>query len=350
VSAAEGEARVGAVTGAAPEVSVVVPVNERPEPLPALYEEYAAPLRELGTFEFIFVLQPWARELAEELAPLIGSGEPIRVLEVGQSVSESSLLKIGAQQASGSLLLTLPAYRRVQADAVPLLIERVEEGVDLATACRSPRKDPWFNRLQNRVFHTLVGSVVGGSFTDLACGVRAMRPEVLRQTALYGDNFRFLPLLARREGYVVVEVGLPQHRADARFRMTSLGVYLRRLIDVLGMFFLLRFTEKPLRFFGLVGAVLSTLGALILLVLLAQRIAGTGIADRPVLLLGVLLFVLGAQAIALGLVGEIIVHLHAPHRTTYRLLRSAPDPAEHDTDSVMSAGRAQPHHTDPTDW
>ena len=106
--------------------------------------------------------------------------------------------------------------------------------------------------------------------------------------------------------------------------MYSLGVYLRRLIDLLGLVFLVRFTHKPLRFFGLFGSLFSFTGGAILIVLFVQRIGGRGIADRPMLLLGTILFVLGVQAIAMGLIGEIIVHLHASHRRTYRLRDGTP--------------------------
>jgi dolichol-phosphate mannosyltransferase len=96
-------------------------------------------------------------------------------------------------------------------------------------------------------------------------------------------------------------------------------LYLRTVVDLLGIFFLTRFTERPLRFFGLFGLLLALPGAVILGVLLLQRLEGVGIANRPALLLGTLLLALGVQAIALGLVAEIIVHLSAPTRRGYRL-------------------------------
>ena len=151
-----------------------------------------------------------------------------------------------------------------------------------------------------------------------------MRRELLDEIPLYGDFFRFLPLLALRAGFRVEEVAIQQHERDAPTRVYNPGIYLRRLLDVFGLFFLLRFTEKPLRFFGLLGSFLFGIGLVILVVVLVQRLGGQGIADRPLLLLGVLLVVLGMQAIALGLVGEIIVHLHAPHRRVYRVAADAP--------------------------
>lgn len=303
-------------------VTVAVPVTERPESLAPLYEEYAAPLKARGeAFEFLFLMPPWGRELGEALDPLVRQGEPIRVLELGQSLQEAALLKLAAAHARGDVLVTLPAYYRIDARGLPELIDRVRAGTDMAVARRWPRRDPRINRLQTRVFHRLITGVArrGGELQDIACGVRALRPQVLSELAVYGDSSRFLPLLALQEGWDVEEVDVPQHPRDARTRVYGPGTYVRRLIDVLGVLFLLRFTYKPLRFFGLVGSAFSAAGGLILLVLFVQRLAGQGIADRPLLLLGVLLLTFGVQAVALGLVGEMIVHLHAPDRRAYRL-------------------------------
>ena len=150
-----------------------------------------------------------------------------------------------------------------------------------------------------------------------------MRREVLDELPLYGDFYRFLPVLAIREGYRVEEMSCPQHSRDSRTRVYWPGVYLRRMIDLLNLFFLLRFTFKPLRFFGLMGSGLGIVGSGILAVLLLQRLQGQPIANRPMLLLGVLLVTLGLQMFALGLVGEIIVYLQAPYRRSYRLASDA---------------------------
>jgi hypothetical protein len=213
--------------------------------------------------------------------------------------------------------VTLPAYRQVESSALLPLIAKVED-VDLAVAWRWPRTDARINRIQNRVLHTLVGGLAGGKLHDVACGVRAMRPDLIRNVRLYGDVFRFFPLLARREGHAVEEVASPIHPAAMKPRTYPPGTYIRRLLDVLGLIFLLRFTDKPLRFFGLLGGGLALVGSIILFVMFLTKVLGAGIATRPFLLFGVLLLVLGVQAIALGLIGEMIVHLNATRRANYR--------------------------------
>lgn len=312
------------MTEPAPDVTIIVPVVERPTSLTALYWEFSAPLRQAGrSFEFIFITHPWFRGLTDPLGELAAQGEPIRLMEVMQGVGETALIKLAAANARGTLLVTLPAYLQTEASAIPGLLARVEAGADLAVAWRWPRRDSLVNRLQNRILHLFVGGITGGRLHDVACGVRALRREVVQEVPLYGEFARFLPLLALREGFVVEEVQSPVHPAAMRSRVYSPGVYLRRLIDVVGLLFLLKFTEKPLRFFGLIGSLLSGVGAVLLAVMFVQRLAGETLANRPLLLLAVLLMVLGIQSVALGLIGEMIVHLTASQLRRYRL-RTAP--------------------------
>jgi hypothetical protein len=280
-------------------------------------------------FEFIYVVSPWGLGMTAPLRPLIVEGAPIRVLEVGPRASESGMLMAAAAHARGDILLTLPPYYRVRPEAIAMLVERLLSGeVDMATGCRSRSGDAWLNRVQNKAFHALLNLGVKDGFRDIASGVRAFRAQLPKEIALYGDFFRFLPILARSEGYRVEEVVVPQHEADQGRRLYAPGVYYRRLLDLLGVFFLARFTQKPLRFFGMVGSAFGGAGGIILIILFVQRLMGQGIADRPLLLLGVLLFMLGVQAIAIGLVGEIIVHFGAGSRRLYRvreLDRDSPD-------------------------
>lgn len=311
-------------------VSILVPVAERPEHLASLYEEYSVPLREMGRdFEFIFILQPGREDLGGSLEDLVQRGEPVRVLQSARALDESGQLRLAGASCRGDVLVTLPAYHRVEARCLADLVERVEASADLAVARRWPRRDRAFNRLQNRVFHTLLGAASGRQFHDVACGVRAMRREVLAEVPLYGGFSRFLPILATQEGFKVEEIPCAQHPKDASLRVHSLGTYLRRMVDILGVFFLVRFAYKPLRFFGLLGGALSTAGGVILIVVAVQRLLGQALANRPVLLLGLLLFTVGVQVIALGLVGELIVHLQAG-RPSYRSQEMTPGDIDRD--------------------
>lgn len=300
-------------------ISVVVPVVERADDLMSVYRAFARALDERRRpYEFLFVFDGRFAP-PEELVMLSREDNTVRILRFAREFGETAALRLGIERSRGDLILTLPAYFQVQPEGIGQLLEAIDGGADMAVANRSPRLDSWLNRMQSRAFHSILGGLSQQRFHDMACGVRAMKRSVAEALPLYGDLHRFIPALALREGYRVEEVPVAQHPSDARTRVYRPGVYFRRLLDVAAFFFLAKFTEKPLRFFGLVGSLSFAAGALISLVLLIQRVEGQGIANRPALLLAVLLVALGVQLIGLGLVGEIIVHLRAPHRRAYRV-------------------------------
>jgi hypothetical protein len=300
-------------------MSVVVPVVERADDVVAVYRSFAQALDQRGQpYEFLFVFDGRFNPPADLLSLSRQTGN-IRILRFAREFGETAALRLGIERSRGDLILTLPPYFQVRPEGIGPLLDALEGGADLAVANRSPRLDSWLNRMQSRVFHSIIGGVSQQRFHDMACGVRAMRRSVAEALPLYGDLHRFIPALALREGYRVDEVPVPQHPSDAKVRVYRPGVYFRRLLDIGAFFFLAKFTEKPLRFFGLVGSLFLAAGALISFILLVQRVEGQGIANRPALLLGVLLLALGVQLIGLGLVGEIIVHLRAPYRRAYRV-------------------------------
>ena len=159
------------------------------------------------------------------------------------------------------------------------------------------------------------------SFKDISCGFRGMKHTVLENVCLYADLHRFLPALRVKSGFRVAEVKVKQDRRDLGIRLRGLGVYLRRLIDILTLFFLVKFTKKPLRFFGLVGS--SCFGFGFRSSPPTSRFGswlGNAIAEKAyVLLLAVFCLVLGLQTVFMGLIGEIIIFTHAREMKDYQI-------------------------------
>ncbi len=168
--------------------------------------------------------------------------------------------------------------------------------------------------IRRKTFHWLVGSIIGNSFNDLGCGARALKRAVAEEVPIYGDQHRFLPLLAIRRGFRVKEIQVEQSARDRYEGGYKPRVYVRHLIDILTVFFLVlvRFTKRPLRFFGTIGSMTFALGGIFLAYVLIERVFfDVALADRPALLLSSLLVVLGLQIFALGLLGELIIFTHA---------------------------------------
>ena len=170
-------------------VSVVIPLHERCDPLGPLYKEYLEPLRAAGLDpEFLFVAAPSHAAQANEADVLRKSGEPVRVLRLAQPAGPAMLTRVGATEAKNDLLLVLPAYRRIEAQYLPGLVERVQQGADAAFAARVGRREPLPNRARRWLFHSLARPVTSNRFHDLGCGVAALRRDALLDTPIYGEG------------------------------------------------------------------------------------------------------------------------------------------------------------------
>jgi len=321
-------------TRANPDVSVVIPVVERYGDLRQLYTEFSAELSRLGkSSEFIFVIDEQLRDAVPVLRELQERTEQeLVIVLMGGPFGESAALTAGLERARGDSIVTLAAYFQVQPSGLGPALAALDEGPDLVVGRRFPRIDSYFNRLQSRLFHRIVSRLTGTNFHDISCGFKVMKPQVARELNLYGGMHRFIPVLALSHGFAVREIDVAQRSEDRSTRFHGTGTYLGRLLDILSIFFLTKFTRQPLRFFGLLGVALFAMGVGVDLIVVTEKLFfDTGLSDRALLLLGVLLMVLGVQTLSLGLVGEIIIFTHARKVRSY-----------HVAEVIRAPGRPEP--------
>jgi hypothetical protein len=305
----------------APELSVIIPVGARHADLEELFADYQRGLALTGkSFECVFVLDGALPADGAALERLAARGEPISIVRLTRRFGESTALMAGLQSTHGSMILTLPAYQQIDAAEIVKLVRALEGPADLAISHRWPRAGSAWERFRRNVFHGLIAKVTGQRYRDLGCSARCMRRRVLEEISLYGDQHRFLPVLAHRQGFRVVEIDVRQSDRDRFAGAYRPREYAHRALDIFTVFFLVRFTKKPLRFFGMVGATTFGLGVLLNLWLAIDKLAlHHSLADRPALLLGSLLMVLGLQVFALGLLGELIIFTHAREIKDYQI-------------------------------
>jgi glycosyltransferase involved in cell wall biosynthesis len=301
--------------------SLIMPVGSRVDDLPTLIDEYAEVLNEAGiSFELIVVLDGTKEVVLEGLRSFSADQSWLKVIQFSREFGESAALMAGFGEARGDILLTLPAYWQVRPSEISTLIESVTDEDDMLIVVRRQRVGSAFERFRRRVFHGILKGITGHSYRDLGCGVRLLKRTVAEEITLYGDQHRFLPVLAERRGFNVREVELTQSPNDQFRGRYRLREYLHRVLDIMTVFFLVRFTKKPLRFFGSIGFLTAGFGGIVVLLLVTQRLVyNMPLADRPALLLGSLLVVLGVQLFALGLLGELIIFSHAADSKEYAI-------------------------------
>jgi glycosyltransferase involved in cell wall biosynthesis len=304
-----------------PSISVIIPVGaRRAEDMGTLYREYKAGIDATGaSYEFIFVLDGPRMEARRALEELLRDGEDFTLVKLTRNFGEAAALTAGFERATGATIVTLPAYHQIEPADIRKLIAALGTS-DMAIGHRWPRRGNLVDRMRRSAFHGMVNFVTGSRFRDLGCGVRAMRRQVLEEIDLYADQHRFMPILAMRLGFRVSEVAMRQSAHDRHVRVYRVREYLHQVLDLFSIFFLVRFTKKPLRFFGMLGAVTFGIGAVLTIYLGVDRLAfDQPLSDRPVLLLAALLLVLGLQIFALGLLGELIIFTHARGMKDYRV-------------------------------
>ncbi len=301
-------------------ISIIVPITERHDNLVEIYHDLKEAMAErVLDLEFIFIVDGDFQEGYEDLKSLRESGEKLTIIKHARTFGEATSISEGFKHTSGDFILTFPSYYQVEASELHKLLESMDD-FDMVVVKRWPRADSTLNQIQTRTFHFLARSITGVKFNDIGCSVRLMKRSVLEEINLYGDLHRFLPVLADKQGFKISEVELRQSYREKSVRTYAPGVYVRRLIDLLTVFFLVKFSKKPLRFFGLAGTAILAPGLLITLYLVVGRIFGKfALSGRPLFLLGILLIVLGIQVFAIGLVGEIIIFTHAKELKEYKV-------------------------------
>jgi glycosyltransferase involved in cell wall biosynthesis len=304
------------------QVSAIIPVGVRQTDVRELYADYKSGMAALNVgYEFIFVLDGPQLHYEQALAQLIAEGEPITVVSLSRHFGEATAIMVGFEHAVGAVIFTLPSYLQIQGSEIGKLRAALDTA-DLAVGHREPRASRWYERVRRGAFHALLGFVTRLKFRDLGCNARAMRRKVLEEIRLYGDQQRFLPVLAERQGFRVIEVPVRQSQGDRHNYTYAPRNYTRAFLDIFTVFFLVRFTKKPLRFFGMIGVATLGIGVLELLYLVVDRLFfGVALADRPALLLASLLIVLGVQIFALGLLGELIIFTHGGGNKDYQVDR-----------------------------
>jgi len=302
------------------DVSVIITVSSKQSRnnVEALYNSYKTALEKSKlSYEFIYVTNAGLGDLLNSLQTLQQRNEDIKIVKLARWFGDATALNIGYDESSGRLILTLPAFQQVNVDEILRIVNSFVD-TDMIIARRKRRKDNIFQRFQTRIFHYFVKVMLGMYYQDLGCRVRLFKREVLEHIHIYGDQIRFLPLLADKYGFRVKELEVEQYQSDSAHTVYSMAHYTERIVDLISIFFLIKFTKKPLRFFGFPGFIIFTIGSLLGLFLFYQRMfLDIALADRPIVLVSILLIVFGIQLFAIGLVAEIIIFTHSKDSEEY---------------------------------
>jgi len=289
-------------------ISVIIPVHNEEKNIPVLLKELLSVMsNETRPYEVIMVDDG---STTPQTLPANATELHAKMYRHTKRLGKGEALRTGLKHAAGSIIIFMDGDLQDDPADIPSFLRVLDQGNDLVNGIRHNRQDTGIIKLYSSYANRALRSFFRSPFTDINCGFKVFRKELLTEMPLYGNNFRFLPLSAYYKGYRVAEV--PVHNRK-RIHGTSKFGTLKLFVGMLDMttaYFIFKFAERPLHFFGTIGGVLFGMGSIISIYLAVERIFfGILLYRRPLLWMGILFIIVGIQILMTGLIAELMVYL-----------------------------------------
>ncbi len=291
-------------------ISIIIPFHNEKENLPVLLERLEKVLSGLKTKSEIVLIDDGSTDSYDR--NFKDQSSNIKLVTQRKQLGKGRALEVGLEKSKGDVIVFMDADLQDSPEEIPLFIEKIEKGFDLVNGWRKKRNDPISKTLPSSIFNVLIlKPLLNSTFHDINCGFKAMKREVLEEIQLYGDNYRFIPVLAHQRGFKTTEVEVshsPRMKGKSKYGFARIFY---GLFDTLTTYFVFKFSEKPLHFFGPIGGTAFIIGSIITVELTIERLFfGVELYKRPLLLAGIFLIIIGLQVVLTGVLGELIVFLH----------------------------------------
>lgn len=290
-------------------ISIIIPLYNEEESVTPLSHDIRKAISRLNTdYEVIFIDDGSTDLSLQKLKEITKTDKRFRYFSFRKNYGKSAALQVGFKAATGDVVVTMDADLQDDPQEIQNLIKKLEDGFDLCSGWKKKRQDPFVKKISSKFFNFVTRVISGIKIHDFNCGLKAYKKEVVENVKVYGELHRYIPVLAKWQGYTVTEVPVMHH--PRRYGKTKFGIsrFFKGFIDLITVIFVTRYIKRPMHFFGFLGAIAFFVGIIILGYLTLLWIQGHPLSNRPMIFLGMLLIIVGVQLFAVGLLGEVIVH------------------------------------------
>lgn len=290
------------------DVSIVIPVLNEEGAVEELSDKLVTVLGSTGrSFEIVFVDDGSKDGTAERVRDAHARDPRVKLVRLRRNFGKAAALCAGFDHSTGRIVITMDGDLQDDPAEVPRFLAKLEdETLDLVSGWKKERQDPASKRYPSLLFNWVTRKLAQIDLHDFNCGFKAYRREVLSEIALYGELHRYIPVLASRRGFAVGEMTVKHHRREHGVSKYGWDRYYKGPLDLMTVLFITRYTRRPLHLFGVIGLWSMMAGLFINTYLAVSWLMGESLSNRPLLLLGVLLMLLGIQVLTTGLLGEMI--------------------------------------------
>lgn len=291
-------------------ISVVVPLKDEEASVAILIERIITVARDtpLNLAEIVVVDDGSIDGTWATIEALAKKHLELTALRLRRNFGKATALMVGVGAATGEIVITMDGDLQDDPDELPRFLAEIVAGADLVSGWKKERHDPLTKTLPSRFFNAVTAWVSGIKLHDFNCGYKAYRREIFETVQLYGELHRYTPVLADALGYRVSEITVRHH--PRRFGKSKYGVarFVRGFLDLLTVLMITRFAYRPSHLFGGIGTILLVIGGACVTYLVGLKLfTGASIGDRPLLLLGAFVAIIGVQLLLFGMLAELIV-------------------------------------------
>jgi glycosyltransferase involved in cell wall biosynthesis len=298
------------------QISVVIPVFNEEESLPELTNWISRVMHDHGfSYEVILVNDGSSDGSWEVIQNLAKKSSALKGINFTRNYGKSAALDAGFNKASGEVVITMDADLQDSPEEIPDLYRMItEDGFDVVSGWKKERHDPISKTIPSRFFNGVTRWISGIDLHDFNCGLKAYRLKVVKNIQIYGEMHRYIPLLAKWNGFGKIGEKVVQHQSR-KYGYSKFGMerFLNGFLDLISVSFVHRYKKKPMHFFGLLGSLSFVTGFLITCWLIFEKIYGLSkglkvreIVDQPLFFLALVALIIGIQLFVTGFIAELM--------------------------------------------
>lgn len=311
------------------DISVVVPLLNEEESLPELFSWIERVMNKNNfSYEVIFVNDGSTDDSWKVIESLAQQSKCVKGIKFRRNYGKSAALYHGFKEAQGDVVITMDADLQDSPDEIPELYNMIiNEDYDLVSGWKKKRYDPLSKRIPTKLYNATARRVSGiKNLHDFNCGLKAYKNEVVKNIEVYGEMHRYIPYLAKNEGYSKIGEKVVQHQSR-KYGKTKFGIsrFVNGYLDLMSLWFISKFGVNPMHFFGLAGSLMFVLGLIAVIVVGAIKLKAISlgvnaplVTSSPYFYLALTAMVIGTQMFLVGFLGEMIIR-NAPERNNYTI-------------------------------
>lgn len=305
------------------DISVVIPLLNEEESLPELVQ-WIDKVMVANKFSYeVILIDDGSTDTSWQVINDLSQQYPsVKGIKFRRNYGKSAALNEGFEATEGKVIITMDADLQDSPDEIPELYRMViEDKYDLVSGWKQKRYDPITKTLPTKLFNAAARWTTGIQLNDFNCGLKAYHHNVVKNIEVYGDMHRYIPAIAKSEGFVKIGEKVVQHQAR-KYGTTKFGLerFINGFLDLMTIFFMGKFGKRPMHFFGLLGTFMFIVGFGIALFLSITKIIYLEyhMTERPLFFFGILSMIIGSQFFLAGFIGEMIAR-NSPYRNVYQV-------------------------------